>query len=95
MKRYNLSQIMKRAHVIAKYMRLYNCNTWGDCLRVAWAQEKKNVQRTEAAQAEKEAMKAALAQPIQRSSYDYFNAPTSAYYNANSYGHLGSHYVGD
>lgn len=95
MKRYNLSKIMKEAHKIAKYMRLYNCKTWGDCLRAAWAQEKRNVKRAEASQAKKEAMKEALSQTSQRSSYDYLNVPLSAYYSNNNRGRFGSCFVGD
>lgn len=100
MKKYNLHQIMKAAHEIyRKYFKLYSIThgvkTFGDCLKVAWAHEKKRVADEEARIAEKEAMKAALAQPAQRSSYDYYNAPSSAYYNPNSKGVFGSRYVGD
>ncbi|RGN69688.1 hypothetical protein DXB48_18835, partial [Bacteroides uniformis] len=49
----------------------------------------------EARKAEKEVMKAALVRPERRSSYDYCNAPASAYYNQNSKGAFGSRYVGD
>lgn len=99
MKRYNLSDIMKSAHQIKKYMRLYSVThgvkTWSDCVRLAWANEKKRVADEEARQAEKEAMKVSLSQPSKRSSYDSFNAPASSYYTNNNYGRFGSHYVGD
>lgn len=100
MKKYNLHKIMKVAHdIYRKYFKLYQLThgvkTWADCMRVAWADEKKRVADEEARNAEKEALKAALAQPVKRSSYDYFNAPSSAYYNPNSKGLFGSHYVGD
>lgn len=99
MKRYDLSKIMKAAHQIKKYMKLYSLThgvkTWADCLRLAWANEKKMVANEEAKNAEKEAMKAALAQPAKRSSYDYFHAPASTYYTNNSRGRFGSCFVGD
>lgn len=99
MKRYNLSKIMKDAHLIKKYMKLYSLThgvkTWADCLKLAWADEKKRIADEEARNAEKEAMKAALANPKKRSAYDYFNAPASSYYTNNNYGRFGSHYVGD
>ena len=92
MKRYNLSKIMKAAHQIKKYMKLYSIThgvkTWADCLKLAWADEKKRV-------ADEEARNAALAQPAKRSAYDSFNAPTSAYYTNNNKGRFGSCYVGD
>lgn len=100
MKKYNLHKIMKAAHEIyRKYLKLYSIThgvkTFGDCLKVAWVNEKKRVADEEARIAEKEAMKASLAQPTQRSSYDSCNAPSSAYYNPNRTGRFGSHYVGD
>lgn len=99
MKRYDLSKIMKAAHQIKKYMKLYSLThgikTWADCLKLAWADEKKRVADEEARNAEKEAMKAALAQPAKRSAYDSFHAPASTYYTNNSRGCLGSCFVGD
>lgn len=45
MKRYNLSKIMKEAHQIKKYMKLYSLahgvKNWADCLKLAWVNEKK------------------------------------------------------
>lgn len=99
MKRYNLSKIMREAHTIKKYMKLYSLThgvkTWADCLKLAWANEKKLVANEEERKAEIEAMKAALAQPAKRSSYDDLSIPKSAYYNPYSYGSFGAHYVGD
>ena len=47
MKRYNLSKIMKEAHQIKKYMKLYSLThgvkNWADCLKLAWVNEKKRV----------------------------------------------------
>ncbi|MCD8093908.1 MAG: hypothetical protein LUF01_14225 [Bacteroides sp.] len=75
------------------YSLTHGVKTWADCLKLAWANEKKRVADEEARVAEKEAM--ANAAPAKRSSYDYFNAPSSAYYNPNSKGIFGSQYVGD
>ena len=65
MKRYNLSKIMKEAHQIKKYMKLYSLThevkNWADCLKLAWVNEKKRVSNEEAINAEKEAMEAYLA----------------------------------
>jgi len=96
MKKYDLHKIMKEAHKIMKYIKLYSVThgvkNWADCLRLSWANEKKRV----ADEVEREAMNKAFsnAKEAQRSSYDKFNAPTSAYYT-NSVGRFGSHYVGD
>ena len=100
MKKYDLHKIMKTAHEIyRKYFKLYQLThgvqTFGDCMKVAWANEKKRIADEEARKAEKEAMQAALIQPERRSTYDCFNAPSFAYYNPNSKGAFGSRYVGD
>lgn len=99
MKRYDLSKIMKEAHTIKKYMKLYSLThgvkTWADCLKLAWANEKARAAEEEAREAEKQAMKESLAHPANRSSYDDLSISQSAYYNPYSYGRFGSHYVGD
>lgn len=100
MKKYDLHKIMKTAHEIyKKYFKLYQLThgvqTFSDCMKVAWANEKKRVADEEARKVEKEAMKAVLAQPAKRSAYDDLSIPTSAYYNPNSKGAFGSRYVGD
>ena len=64
MKKYDLHKIMKAAHEIyRKYFKLYQLThgvqTFGDCLKLAWANEKKRVADEEARKAEKEVMKAA------------------------------------
>ena len=70
MKRYNLSKIMKEAHQIKKYMKLYSLThgvkNWADCLKLAWANEKKRASDEEMKNAEKEAMEAYLAEPARR-----------------------------
>ena len=97
--KYDLSKIMKEAHTIKKYMKLYSLThgvrTWADCLKLAWADEKKRISDEETSSTEKEAMKKALSQPAKRSSYDDLSIPQSAYYNPCSYGSFGAHYVGD
>ena len=64
MKRYNLSKIMKEAHQIKKYIKLYSLThgvkNWADCLKLAWANEKKRASDEEMKNAEKEAMEAYL-----------------------------------
>mgnify|MGYP000181766761 CR=1 FL=1 len=59
MKKYDLHKIMKAAHEIyRKYFKLYQLThgvqTFGDCLKLAWANEKKRVADEEARKAEKE-----------------------------------------
>ena len=99
MKRYNLSKIMKEAHQIKKYMKLYSLTqgvkNWADCLKLAWVNEKKRVSDEKAINAGKEAMEASLAEPARCSVYDDLSIPTSAYYTNNNKGRFGSHYVGD
>lgn len=95
MKKYDLHKIMKSAHLVyRKYFKLcqltHGVQNFSDCLKLAWADEKKRVADEEARVAKNEAMKAALARPTKRSSYD-----ASAYYNPNSKGLFGSQYVGD
>lgn len=79
MKRYNLSKIMKEAHQIKKYMKLYSLThgvkNWADCLKLAWVNEKKRVSNEEAKNAEKETMKVSLAEPARRSAYDDLSIP--------------------
>ena len=97
MKKYNLHRIMESAHTISKYIRLYSLThgmkTWGDCMRLAWNNEKKRIAGEEARKAGNEAL--ANAAPARRSSYDKLDIPLSAYYNPNSKGRFGGHYVGD
>ncbi len=99
MKRYNLSKIMKEAHQIKKYMKLYSLThgvkNWAACLKLAWVNEKRRASNEEAINAGKEAMEASLAEPARRSAYDDLSIPTSAYYTNNNKGRFGSHYVGD
>ena len=53
MKKYDLHKIMKMAHEIyRKYFKLYQLThgvqTFGDCMKVAWANEKKRIADEEA-----------------------------------------------
>ena len=100
MKKYDLHKIMKAAHEIhKKYFKLYQLThgvqNFGDCLKLAWANEKKRIADEEARKSEYQAMQEDLQQPERRSSYDRFNANYSDYYNDMSKGYMGSHYCGD
>ena len=81
MKRYNLSKIMKEAHQIKKYMKLYSLThgvkNWADCLKLAWANEKKRASDEEMKNAEKEAMEAYLAEPARRSLSNAYYLPVT------------------
>ena len=81
------------------YMKLYSLSqgvmSWAVCLKLAWANDKERISKEEIREVEKQAMKSALAQPTERSSYDDLSIPQSVYYNPYSYGHFGAHYVGD
>lgn len=97
--KYNLSQIMKSAHRNFKK----GGKTFSECLKAAWSFAKLQEQfspeavkaRTDkflAAQHERMS-KAAVATPSKE--YNNLDIHSSAYYNSNSTGHLGAHYVGD
>lgn len=104
MKRYDLSEIMKRSHNFHKTGKY----TWSESLKKSWKMAKFTVRTkeeickivdykaiynkafTDKLEKEHEGWK-----PAQRSSYDFFNAPESVYYTNNGRGCLGSKYVGD
>ena len=72
MKKYDLHKIMKAAHEIyRKYFKLYQLThgvqTFGDCLKLAWANEKKRVADEEARKAEKEVGKSSVSCPLKPS----------------------------
>lgn len=100
MKKYNLSMIMKSAH--RNYKRANGTKSFSDCLKSAWRLAKlqnsfsdENIEKRtrEAAKA----INAPYEDMVQakRSRYDDKNIPSSAFYNPNSKGRFGSHYVGD
>lgn len=107
MKKFNLSEIMKAAHNLYKCGKY----SWPEALRKSWKMAKFRItSRIEAlklkaeAHAYKEAERKHLQEinaayaniaPVKRSSYDDLNIPASAYYNPNSTGRFGAHYVGD
>ena len=104
MKRYNLSEIMKRAHNFYKTSKY----TWSESLKKSWKMAKFSVRVKEdianivdykAADnksfADRLREEAKGYKPAGRSSYDDLSIPASAYYNPYSYGLFGSHYVGD
>jgi len=110
MKKYNLSDIMKRAHSL--YNNTIGKYTWAEALKKSWKMAKFDVmvasQRKvmEEARKEDEARKAEERakrseafknwEPAKPSAaYNDLSIPQSAFYNPNSKGRFGSHYVGD
>lgn len=100
MKKYNLSMIMKSAH--RNYKRANGSKSFSDCLKSAWkfAKLQENFSDDNISKRDKEAAKSINASyrnvvPAQSSSYNDLSIPQSAYYNPNSKGRFGSHYVGD
>lgn len=96
---YNLSQIMKAAH--RNYKK--GGKTFSECLKAAWKFAKlqesfsdENVSKGDkefANKLNKEIRKSAKATPSK--AYNDLSIPVSAYYNQNSTGLHGAHYVGD
>ena len=100
MKKYNLSQIMKSAH--RNFKRANGEKTFSECLKAAWkfAKLQNSFSDENMAKRTQEYVKAQNAKagsiiPAKRSRYDDMNIPASAYYNPNSTGRFGAHYVGD
>lgn len=100
MKRYNLSQIMKSAH--RKFRSSKGEKSFSECLKSAWmfAKLQDSLSDENIAKRNKEYAKAINEKvggitPTKRSSYDDLSIPLSAYYNANSTGRFGSHFVND
>lgn len=100
MKRYNLSQIMKSAH--RSFKRNKGEKSFSDCLKSSWmlaklqdslSDEKIKARTSDFADKRNEAIRNSA--KATRSSYDDLSIPTSAYYNSNSSGRFGAHYVGD
>lgn len=104
MKRYNLSEIMKRAHNFYKTGKY----TWSESLKKSWKMAKFSVRVKEdianivdykaadnKAFADRLREEAKRYKPAGRGSYDDLSIPTSAYYTNNNKGRFGSHYVGD
>lgn len=100
MKQYNLSQIMKSAH--RKFRSVKGEKSFSKCLKSAWMFAKLQVSFSDEniAKKDREFVQAQNAKfeniaPAKRSSYDDLSIPASAYYNANSTGRFGSHFVND
>lgn len=100
MKKYNLSQIMKSAH--RKFRNAKGEKTFSECLKSAWMFAKLQISFSDEniAKKDREFVRAQNAKfeniaPARRSSYDDLYIPASAYYNSQSVGRFGSHYVGD
>lgn len=110
MKRYNLSEIMKRAHSL--YNNTIGKYTWAEALKKSWKMAKFDVmvasQRKAMEEARKEDEARQIAERAKRSetfknwepakpsaSYNDLSIAQSAFYNPNSKDRFGSHYVGD
>lgn len=98
MKRYNLSQIMKSAW--RKFRK--GGMSFSECLKSAWKFAKiqdifsdDNVSKRDREFANNLNEKIRNSAKAIRSSYDDLSVPSSAFYNPNSTGRYGSHYVGD
>lgn len=107
MKKYNLSEIMKTAHNLYKTGKY----TWAESLKKSWKMAKFRIstrigalQIKQEMEANKDAERKRLQEinakyrdviPAKRSRYDSLDIPASAYYNPNSTGRFGAHYVGD
>ena len=95
MKRYNLSEIMKRAH------RMYRSNfrmgrSFSEILKNSWEIAKSEARLREEREAKFKAMcEAAKNRKPTRNSYNDLSIPQSAFYNPYSTGYMGAHYVGD
>ncbi|WP_270438362.1 hypothetical protein [Bacteroides bouchesdurhonensis] len=96
---YNLSQIMKSAH--RNYKK--GGRTFSECLKAAWSFAKLQdrfstgavKERTDKYLAERHEAISNAAKATPSKEYNNKNIPSSAYYNPNSTGLYGAHYVGD
>jgi len=101
MKRYNLSEIMRAAHRTYKYVGKKQGKTFGQVLKSTWRLAKLDVAMQEGeARRKVEAAERAETfknwEPAKPSvAYNDLSIPQSAFYNPNSKGRFGSHYVGD
>ena len=101
--KYNLSEIMRTAHRTYKYSGKKQGKTFAEVLKSTWRLAKLQNKFSNEAVKERtdqflagrsEVMsKAAIATPSKE--YNNKNIPSSAYYNPNSTGLYGAHYVGD
>jgi hypothetical protein len=102
--KYDLSDIMKRAHNLYKTGKY----TWSESLRKSWKMAKFTLRTREEivnmvdyksidnkAFADKLRKEHEGWKPAERSKYDDFSAPVSAYYTNNNRGRFGSCFVGD
>lgn len=101
MKRYNLSKIMKRAHENYNSKMWNMGRTFGQCLKDAWAVAKSEVALREEREAKaREIEERERRMQVEKSErtynpYNRLDIPASAFYNPNSIGLYGAHYVGD
>lgn len=95
MKRYNLSEIMKRAHRTYK-SKFRMGRSFGDILKESWGIAKSEVRLREEREAKFKAMcEASNNRKPARSNYNDPAIPRYAFYNPHSTGRMGAHYVGD
>lgn len=101
MKKFNLSQIMKSAH--RSYKRNNGEKSFSDCLKSAWkfaklqesvSDDKMKAKATELAQKLNDEIRNS-AKSTPSKVYNDLSIPASAFYNTNSTGRMGAHYVGD
>lgn len=101
MKKFNLSQIMKSAH--RSYKRNNGEKSFSDCLKSAWkfaklqesvSDDKMKAKTTEFAQKLNEEIRNS-AKSTPSKAYNDLSIPASSFYNTNSTGRMGAHYVGD
>lgn len=81
MKKYNLKKIMSDAHSLHNYLKKQGYS-FSECLKRIWRSAKSGASLT-------------YLTSYQPANYDDVNIPASAYYNPNSTGTFGAHYVGD
>lgn len=97
--KYNLSQIMRTAH--RNYKKANGEKTFSECLVSSWKLAKLQVAMSGVNENAKKAMERRneairnLPKATPSKAYNDLNIPESAYYNPNSTGLHGAHYVGD
>lgn len=93
MRKYDIKRIMQTAHRIYKNW-LPAPQSWSEALRLAWqwARDEENERLRREARI-REMLKGYNPKPLP--DYNDKSIPLSAYYNPDSKGHMGAHYVGD
>lgn len=81
MKKYNLKKIMSDAHILYNYLKKQGYS-FGECLKRIWSSAKNGSSLT-------------YLTCYKPANYNDLSTSASAYYNPNSTGKFGAHYVGD